>query len=287
MASETIANGTLANDKASKKRKHRAEQDGVADGESKKPSREERREAKRLKKLEKEDALPTKAGGEAAVVEDVIDIDFETAKLKRKEEKKKIKEEKALQSQKVAESEAAGALTANGDVSMADADERGEMSEDRMQMIEKAEARDNGTVEGKKITRTEKNARNKQKKKAKKAERIQAAESAKPAPSDSKGDVTAGSKEKEPSHVEDFVSIQPSEKSGKEEVSLNTLYLDVTLQAHIRRMHSRKRLAVFGKSGNNLRKRGGELHEKLHEKQSLRKTLKKSLSPRKSLLMRT
>lgn len=266
MASEMVMNGALANGKASKKRKHRAEQDEVADGESKKPSREERREAKRVKKLAKEEALSTKAGGEAAVVEDIADVDPKAAKLKRKEEKKKRKEEeKGLQSPIVVDYEAAGALTTNGDASRAESDEKGAMNEDRMQMIEKAEAREQGTVEGKKATRTEKNARNKQKKKAKKAQRIQAAEPATLATSDSKADVTVGSKEKEPSHQKDFVSIQPSEKSGKEEVSLNTLYLDAGLQAHIRRMHSRKKVTAVGKSGSNVTKRRGELHEKLHE----------------------
>ena len=228
MVSEFITNGVLANGKASKKRKHRAEQDEIADGESKKPSREERREAKRLKKLATEETLPTVKSGESATVEDLTSLHPEAAKRKRKEERKKRKrEENARQSQKVVESEAVGAVTVNGDASKAESDERGGMNEDRMQMIEKAEARDQGTVEGKKVARTEKNARNKQKKKAKKAERIQAAEPVKEASPDSKAaDVTPGSKEKEPSHQKDFVSMQPGEKSREGEVSRNTFHLD-------------------------------------------------------------
>ena len=267
MASELAANGIITNGKESKKRKHRAEQDEIVDGEIKKPSKEERREAKRLKKLAKEEALPRVKSGEAEVVEDVNSLDAEAAKRKRKEEKKKRKrEEKALQSQKVVESEAVGALTANGDANKAESDERGAMNGDRMQMIEKAEARDHGTVEGKKLARTEKNARNKQKKKAKKAERIQAAGPVNDAEPDSKvADVTPGSKEKEPSHQKDSVSIQAGEKSGEGQVSRNTFKLDAGLQAHICRMQTWKILTVSGKSGRNVRRRKGELHGMLHE----------------------
>ena len=266
MASEPVTNGALANGKASKKRKHRAEQEEVADGESEKPSREERREAKRLKKPAKEDALPMVNSSRAAVVDDITSVDAKDAKPKRKGDKRKRKrEEKALQSQKVVESETAGALTMNGDTSKAESEERGAMNEDRMQMIENAEARYHGTVEGKKIARTEKNARNKQKKKAKKAERIQGTEPAKVAASDLKVDVSAGSKEKESSHEEDSVSLQPSEKAGEVEVSLTSLCSDLGLQAHIRRMHSRKKVTASGKSGSNVRRRKGGMHEELHE----------------------
>lgn len=288
MASESVANGAIANGKSSKKRKHQGEQNEVAEGESKKPSKEERREAKRLKKLAKEDALPTENNGEAAVVKDVTNIYDKVAKRKRKEEKKRRKEEKAIQSQKVVESEVSGVPATNGDASEAGSDGKGAMNEDRMQMIEKAEARDQGSVEGKKIARTEKNARNKEKKKAKKAERIQGPE--KGAVSDSKADITPASKVKKPSNQQDFVSIHPSEKDGEGEVSLNSLHSIVGLQPHICRTLSRRQLTASGKSGSNVKKRKGvlleKLHEELQEKQSQRKSWKKPLSPRKSSLMR-
>ena len=72
MASDTVADSAPVPRKPSKKRKHDGEQNNAVNGEGKKLSKEERREAKRLKKLGKEDTTKALIDGNALNLDDRI-----------------------------------------------------------------------------------------------------------------------------------------------------------------------------------------------------------------------